>query len=262
MKKITIAALSALVLVGCVDSPVGLAPEGALEKRMGTMSSGEPIAYTGQGTEIVEGVRVLQTEVCGMENGAEVDGPYILWILTANGPESATISGPWGTEPMVNSGGNFKYVSNYYDPATLVNEVSATYTGEVRGQVQLVIGQGCAGGTEIAAWCGPGYWRNAQDASWDHFTYSKVTLFNSSVYDDWFGAEVEANVTLIDVLSAQGGTYKGSPVPGTLGHELNAFNAVAAMLTEALPGYYFDFGLVTEDDDETFCPLDNHGDWK
>jgi hypothetical protein len=98
-----------------------------------------PVQWTGQGTTDGE----LNTELCGTENGAEVDGSYLLWVLTA-GPNAtaADITGPWGTAQMTQTGGSWKYVSQYYDPASLAGQVSATYQGPLRN-AQLTISHGC-----------------------------------------------------------------------------------------------------------------------
>jgi hypothetical protein len=95
------------------------------------------IDYTGQGFENGE----LGTEICGV--GAESQDPYLLWVLTT-GPAAdvADITGPWGTAPMTGKGGNFKYVSSYYDLSELAN-VYATYEPDGPGETQLVVSHGC-----------------------------------------------------------------------------------------------------------------------
>src|SRR5215217_4974853 len=71
------------------------------------------VTYTGQGlTADGFGGYDLNREICGVANGADVDGPYLLWVLTATGANSATITGPWGTAAMTKTGnGTFKYIS-------------------------------------------------------------------------------------------------------------------------------------------------------
>ncbi len=102
------------------------------------------VTYSGQGlTADGAGGYDLTTEICGVENGAEVDGPYLLWVLTANGASNADITGPWGTASMTKAGGGaFKYVSDWYSPSTLIGNVTATYDGQPKN-VQLVISHGC-----------------------------------------------------------------------------------------------------------------------
>jgi hypothetical protein len=53
------------------------------------------VNYSGQGL-IADGFGGydLRTEICGVANGADVDGPYLLWVLTATGATNADITGP------------------------------------------------------------------------------------------------------------------------------------------------------------------------
>jgi hypothetical protein len=209
----------------------------------------------------------LETELCGIANGADADGPYLLWVLTATQATQADITGPWGTAPMTQSGrGAFKYVSGWYDPGSLIGNVSASYNGRPTN-VQLVISHGCRPPSEeIGAWCSPGFWRNASDAAWALTGYSRATLFNSTVYDYWYGATYEANPTLQTVLT-NAPTYSGPPLPGTSGYALNAFNATGAMLTDAIPGnnggpdYRFDFDIMQSGSSDA-CPIDHFGNYK
>jgi len=102
------------------------------------------VTYSGQGL-VADGAGGydLKSEICGVENGAEVDGPYLLWVLTANGASNADITGPWGTASMTKSGGGaFKYVSAAYPLGDLIGAVTATYDGTAKN-VQLVISHGC-----------------------------------------------------------------------------------------------------------------------
>ena len=71
----------------------------------------------------------LKTELCGVENGAEVDGPYLLWVLTASAASNANITGPWGTAQMVQSGnGAYKYVSGWSVPVHCFQKASSQPT--------------------------------------------------------------------------------------------------------------------------------------
>jgi hypothetical protein len=101
--------------------------------------------FSGQGL-IADGFGgyALVTELCGAANGAEVDGPYLLWVLTATGSNNADITGPWGTAAMTKFGaGTFKYVSGWYNPSTLApGVVQATYDGKAKN-AQLVVRHGC-----------------------------------------------------------------------------------------------------------------------
>jgi hypothetical protein len=219
------------------------------------------VTFTGQGF-IADGFGGydLRTELCGVANGAEVDGPYLLWVLTATGAKNADITGPWGTVEMTKFGnGTFKYVSAWYDPSTLPGNVTATYDGKAKN-AQLVVSHGCRPFKE-GAWCSPGFWGNATDAAWALTGYSKTDLFNATVYDYFYGATFAADPTLYTVVSTQGGTYKGAPVPGTSGYELNAFNAVGAFLSNNIPGYQFDWDVMTAGGSDA-CPIDHFGNFK
>ncbi len=217
--------------------------------------------YSGQGL-IADGFGGydLRTEICGVENGADAEGPYLLWVLTASKATNADITGPWGTASMTKFGnGTFKYISAWYDPSTLPNNVSASYDG-IRTNAQLVISHGCRPFTEDGAWCSPGFWRNSSDAAWALTGYSRTDLFNTSVYPGWYGATFIANPTLQTVLENPQ-TYSGPANPGTSGHLLNAFNATGAMLTDALPGFRFDYSVMQSGSSEA-CPIDSHGNFK
>ncbi len=220
------------------------------------------VVYSGQGL-IADGFGGydLGTELCGVENGAEVDGPYLLWVLTATKANNANISGPWGTAEMTKFGnGTFKYVSGWYEPSTLPGAVSATYSGNIKN-VQLVISHGCRPFNK-GAWCSPGFWMNATDDAWALTGHSRMDLFNTTVYDYWYGATFALDPTLATVLTTKGGTYKGSPVPGTSGYQLNAFNAVGAFLTNNIPGYQFDFDVMLNGNESDTCPIDHFGNFK
>jgi hypothetical protein len=93
--------------------------------------------YSGQGIEN----GVLEEQDC------DGSGPYLLWVLTATGANNAEITGPWGTATMTQGGkgtGAFKFRSNYYAPALLIDQVTATYDGAPTN-AQLVISHGCPG---------------------------------------------------------------------------------------------------------------------
>jgi hypothetical protein len=202
----------------------------------------------------------LRTELCGVANGADADGPYLLWVLTATGAKKANITGPWGTVEMTKFGnGTFKYVSAWYDPDTLPGNVTATYDGKAKN-AQLVVSHGCRPFTN-GAWCSPGFWGNATDSAWALTGYSKTDLFNATVYDYFYGATFAADPTLYTVFNTNGGTYKGAPVPGTSGYELNAFNAAGAFLTNNIPGFQFDWEVMQAGGSDA-CPIDHFGNFK
>jgi hypothetical protein len=220
------------------------------------------VFYRGQGlTADGFGGYDLNTEICGVVNGAPVDGPYLLWVLTATKSNNADITGPWGTtEPMEKFGnGTFKFVSDWYDPDTLPGNVTATYDGNTKN-AQLVISHGCRPFNSDGAWCSPGFWKNAKDAAWALTGYSKTDLFNDTVYDVWYGATFAANPTLETVLNNPP-TYSGDPLAGTSGYALNAFNATGAFLTNNIPGFQFDWNTMVAGGSDT-CPIDHHGNFK
>jgi hypothetical protein len=228
----------------------------------GAFAYANGVTYSGQGL-IADGFGGydLQTEICGVANGADADGPYILWVLTATSAPAADITGPWGTAAMTRSGnGTYKYVSGWYDPSTLApGAVSATYSGKPKN-VQLVISHGCRP-FAVGAWCSPGFWRNATAGAWALTGRSRSDLFNVTVFDAWYGATFAVDPTLDTVLTTLGGTYKGPPVPGTSGYELNAFNATGAFLTDQIPGFRFDWSVMKEGASDA-CPIDHFGNFK
>lgn len=220
-------------------------------------SASTSVTYRGQGL-IADGFGGydLITELCGVQNGADVDGPYLLWVLTATGATTASISGPWGTAQMTQSGGGaFKYISGWYAPGTLPGTVSATYDGKAKN-AQLVISHGCRPFTH-GAWCSPGFWMNAEDAAWALTGHTKTDAFNSTVVPNFYDTALGPNPTLGDVLTP-GPNYK-TPASGPYG--LTPFNATGAYLTDNIPGYDFDASFVSDDDSQT-CPIDHHGNFK
>lgn len=225
------------------------------------VASTTTVTYQGQGV-IADGYGGydLQQELCGMSNGADVDGPYLLWVFTSTRSTSATITGPWGTVPMVRSGkGAFKYISDWYEPGTLIGNVSASGNSS-SGNPQLVISHGCRPFDDRGAWCSPGFWRNAAPGAWALTGYSREDLFNTSVPPYWFGTTFSANPTLDGVLSDPT-TYSGAPVAGTSGWDLNAFNATGAMLTDALPGFSYSWEVM-QSGSASACPIDHFGNVK
>jgi len=86
--------------------------------------------------------------ICGVANGAPVDGSYLLWVLTANKTTAATIAfGAGGPVAMTRTGttSTFKYVQT--DPPSFAalrsTGVTATYNASRDKNARLVIGQGC-----------------------------------------------------------------------------------------------------------------------
>jgi hypothetical protein len=255
-KRVVMAATMGMFLGACQEAgPTGI--DTSMKSKFSNSAS-----YVGNGLTREGNAWELTTERCGIANGAEVEGPYLLWVLTASGSSAAEITGPWGTADMIQSGnGTFKYVSAWYDPTTLPGHVSAVFNGRPKN-AQLVVSHGCRPYTENGAWCSPGFWKNAKDAAWDFAGAHKSDLFNTTVHDYFYGAELFGNPSLGTVLGTSGGTYKGAPEPGTSGHALNAYNAVGAYLTQLLPNHDFDFSLMSADDATEACPIDHHGNLK
>ena len=259
---------AAAILAACSpDQATVLAPNVADAR-----NTGPTVTFTGQGL-VADGFGGfdLQTELCGVANGAEVDGPYLLWIFTATGASSATITGPWGTANMVKSGnGTFKYVSGWYSPGSLSpNVVSATYAGTTRNP-QLVISHGCRPFTTPFAWCSPGFWHNATDAAWAlvEVGATKASTFGTTVAASSSFTAINAaavstlNFTALNtILTASGGTYKGANIGTFKGFSANAFNLVGAYLSDLIPGYAFDPSVVSSDDSQS-CPIDHFGNLK
>ncbi len=140
------------------------------------------VTYSGQGL-IADGFGGfdLRTELCGVVNGADADGPYLLWVLTATGANNADITGPWGTATMTKVGnGTFKYISAWFEPNGLPGTVTASYDGKAKN-AQLVISHGCRPFTQ-GAWCSPGFWRNARDGAWALVGVDRTNaMFNGNV---------------------------------------------------------------------------------
>jgi hypothetical protein len=216
------------------------------------------ITYSGQG-EIADGFGGydLVTEICGVANGADVDGPYLLWVLTATGAKNADITILGVTYQMTKFGnGTFKYVSPWLDPSTLPGNVVATYDGKVKN-AQLTISHGCRPYTH-GAWCSPGFWQNAQAGAWALTGHIPGDLFNATVVPNFYDTVLGADPTLDNTLNQV--AYKSGLLnSGPFG--LTPFNATGAFLTNNIPGFQFDPSFVGNDDSQT-CPIDHFGNFK
>ena len=235
------------------------------------------VTYTGQGFSWDGNTHNLNDERCGLvgqdvaDDGgtgqfADWHGPgqpyqagdgYLVWVLTANGATSATLNLPNQTVQMIKVGGTFKYASPYQSYNKLVGTpVTATYEGDVRGNVQLVVSHGCKPLKTPGAWCSPGFWRNASQGAWNVVGVDKYAAFNDTVVPSFYITPSPAMPTLIQVLTTPGGNTFGSAAPP---YGLNAYKATAAYLTSRIPGFSFDPKLVGTD---CACPIDNHGNYK
>jgi hypothetical protein len=215
------------------------------------------VYYGGQGlTANGDGSYVINLEICGVENGADAAGSYLLWVFTATGATSANITGPWGTVAMTKtSNGTFKYISAWYSPlSSLIGTVFATVTGGTANNPQLTISHGCAPKRDgIGAWCSPGYWLNTLGHEPNGWETIGVTP-PGPLYTNVISAPVPSSgtPTLLDVLQNKQ-LYFSSTDQGA------AFNAVGGYLTGLIPGYFFDPGLVGTEDS---CPIDAFGRFK
>jgi len=238
MKKIS-SILIALVLVVLVTSSA--------------LAYANSVTYSGQGlVQDWDRSYFLRDEICGVANGAEVDGPYLLWVLTATGAKNADISFFGGTPVAMTKFGNgtFKFVSGWYSPSSLSGNVVATYDGKVKN-AQLTISHGCRP-KQNGAWCSPGFWLNTLRFSpnaWNTIGVTPPGPYYNDVISDPFAS---GTPTLLDVLQDKSAYF--SPTDQGAG-----FNAVGAYLTDQIPGYAFDSSLVGSSD---ACPLDAHGNFK
>jgi hypothetical protein len=257
-------ALSLALIMALVAVVPGFA-EGAYANR---------VNYTGQGL-IADGFGGydLITEICDgnmngiLENGADAEGPYLLWVLTATGAKNADITIGDTTYTMNKYGnGTFKYISAWYEPTWLMTSgnVYATYDGKAKN-VQLTISHGCRPYKQ-GAWCSPGFWKNADDAAWTLIGVSKSAYFNQTVVPDFYATASPADPTLWDVLTYTGPGGANHFGAADLPYGLNALNATGAFLTNNIPGYQFDYDLFVQAQNtgETtyMCPIDSHGDFK
>jgi hypothetical protein len=203
------------------------------------------VSWTGQGVSCDPDTHIctIITEICGTANGADCNDPYLLWVFTG-GPRvtSASIaiagcgtatggcggSADGGTMTQKGNGA-FQYLSPYcpgLDAGTLTAIV--TYTGTA-GNPQLTISHGCKPSGSLNLWCSPGYWRNADDASWTLTGYLRTDLYSSTSCGSTVPLKCAPNCanpdpTLQNVLDA----------PQTYGAA--AFNCIGQLLTNTLCG--------------------------
>lgn len=102
----------------------------------GTASADGTIPYTWQG---LDDAGNLESVECDSENTE-----YVLFVFTATRASSAeiTINGMKSSMTKTRNG-SFKYVWN--GDVDQLTEASASYSGDVRGNPQLVISHGCPG---------------------------------------------------------------------------------------------------------------------
>ncbi|MDR0958978.1 MAG: hypothetical protein LBM23_01220 [Propionibacteriaceae bacterium] len=223
------------------------------DKAKGWTDNGDGLGYV---------VEKMQCEGTENEDKNAPDGPYLYWKFTANTEVAMTITGPWGTvemDPAASGQGSWGFYSDYYSLDELLGQVYVTYDAESTSDKnpQLNVSHGCAPveEPEDPAWCSPGFWKNidlhATSDVWARTGYSPDGSFNELVAADWFnGVTIEGDATLLEVVT---GDIK---VKGKGEYA----NAVAAMLTDALPGYYYDadFRFASEELGFEHCPFDRH----
>ena len=184
------------------------------------------INWTGQGVTCADGNCTLNKEVC-VDSEGNPTGPYLLWVLTANGATSATITINGTSYPMEKVGGTFKYKSEWVDLNTVV--ASACYEGTIKnGNPQFVISHGCPPQSFQA--CSPGFWRNHPDAYTDA-SFNTVFGPPSLVGDPWNLSDALAN--------------PGNPPAAPQPNPCNAnFIGTGAYLSAIHPNVNYQFSVV------------------
>jgi hypothetical protein len=221
------------------------------------------VTYSGQGFD-EDGN--LHTELCDelVDFGQDKDfvyNPaegYLLWVLTANGASEASITGPFGDAGeaatldmfQAGNGGAFHKATPYYEVDDLINNVTATWTGKARGNVQLVVSHGCPPVVEMefqgeTAWAAngndPGELRYVEQGNWaTYVAYAEktTTLFAGqdinvgtvnfsapdadnmvtitvALVDGWEFEDAAENLKVQDYEAAPG----GNPSPGQFAHK-------------------------------------------
>jgi len=98
--------------------------------------------WNGNGSHDIESTFTLDHELCGIINGAPVDGPYAYWVLTASRATNAEITIDSVVNAMSKHGnGTFSYLQDmgtWIEPSA----VSATYDGSPK-RATLTLGHGC-----------------------------------------------------------------------------------------------------------------------
>jgi hypothetical protein len=221
-----------------------LAAVGGLVVAAGTASTARAdgtVPYTGQGTTVTGGVRVLNTVQC---TGDTAQPGSLLWVFTAAGAASATITIQGQTFQMTQSGGGgtYKYVSGWYDLNSLIGTVSASYVGDAANP-QLTISHGCPPAQLL--WCSPGFW--AQNQTRLVGSAYDISSYIGQPYSVTNGAPLKTgNPTVVTIgqVLASPQTYGGP-----------AFNSVGNYLSAQ-----FGFG-GTQATGES-CPIDAFGNLK
>ena len=130
--------MNRIIKAAVIAAVAGIGVIGTASATSAAGASNGTVAYNGNGFT----AGVLNTDAPTLEQDRKQDG-YLLWVLTANGATSATITLPNATHDMIAKGGNFKFESEYFSPDAL-KTVSAYYSGPVKGNVVLTVSHGHA----------------------------------------------------------------------------------------------------------------------
>lgn len=149
LKAVTVATAAAALVATALSATALAAPK----------TPGTSATWSGKGTTAVsEGVYAFDTEVCGIENGAPVDGAYVVFVLASTKGLSAPMIKFGGADTpraMDKSNGDkpgngaYKYLWQPEEgdvdlAALLALPVSVDWTGNARPV--LTVGHGCATG--------------------------------------------------------------------------------------------------------------------
>jgi len=118
---------------------------------------GNSVNWLGNGVDDDETFE-FDSEICGVENGAPVDGPYVYWVLTASKASAADIEIDGldfnETGNMDKKGkGSFHYLQQFDAEFVVPTSAFATYNGPNDKKVNLVISHGCGDGEDPGTDC-------------------------------------------------------------------------------------------------------------
>lgn len=107
------------------------------------------VNWYGNGVNSGEGFN-FKTEICGIENGAPVDGAYIYWVLTASKANFADIDfdgAGIGTAVLMEKKGKgaFHKIQTFTGSLVEPTSVFATHDGPIDKKANLVVSHGCLG---------------------------------------------------------------------------------------------------------------------
>lgn len=142
---------------------------------------GNSVNWLGNGVKADESFE-FDSEICGVDNGAPVDGAYVYWVLTASKASAADIEidGLEFTETgnMDKKGkGSFHYLQQFEAEFVIPTSAFATYNGPNDKKVNLVISHGCGDGDDPGIDCSVfnGLTPPSFDLEWD-YEYPELDL--------------------------------------------------------------------------------------